>query len=140
MAEANIKVTLLCPVEKVWDTVTDLSEWRWRSDLEKIEVTGEKTFIETAKNGTETRFKETLKKQYEVWEFDLENENIKGKWSGRFYRHGEHTTLDFTEEVTAKKFWLKPFIQGYLQRQQRQYFSDLKKKLGCREAGMIQVL
>ena len=72
MAEANIKVTLLCPVEKVWDTVTDLSEWRWRSDLEKIEVTGEKTFIETAKNGTETRFTETLKKQYEVWEFDLE--------------------------------------------------------------------
>lgn len=140
MAKANIKVTLLCPVEKVWNTVTDLSEWRWRSDLEKIEVTGEKTFIETAKNGTETGFTETLKKQYEVWEFDLENENIKGKWSGRFYRHGEHTTLDFTEEVTVKKFWMKPLVQRYLRRQQRQYFSDLKKKLGCREASMIQVL
>lgn len=36
MAISNTKVTLLCPVEKVWNKVTDLTDFAWRSDLANI--------------------------------------------------------------------------------------------------------
>lgn len=81
----------------------------------------------------------TNKKECELWEFALENRNIKGKWTGRFYRHGNNTTLDFTEEVRTKKWFLMPFVGSYLRKQQRQYFTDLKKELGCEEASKIRI-
>lgn len=39
------------------------------------------------------------------------------------------TEIDFTEEVTAKKLVLKPFVKGFLKKQQELYVSDLKKVL-----------
>lgn len=139
MAKANVKVTFLCPVEKVWNTVTDLKNYGWRSDIKKIRIVGDRNFQEYTKEGIVTSFRVTNKKECELWEFVLENQNIKGKWTGRFYRHGDNTTLDFTEEVCAKKWFLKPFMGSYLRKQQRQYFIDLKKELGCEEASKIQI-
>lgn len=60
--------------------------------------------------------------------FDVENENIKGHWTGIFYDHRGRTTIDFTEKVTVKKFFLRPFVGRYLRKQQLSYVSDLKKK------------
>lgn len=138
MAKANIKVTFLCPVEKVWNTITNLSQYKWRSDIEKIQVIDEETFIEVSKEGIKTKFTVVNKKEYELWEFTLDNKNIKGRWTGKFYCHGEKTTLDFTEEVHAKKIFMAPFVGRYLRKQQRQYFVDLKRELGCQEASKIQ--
>ena len=104
MSTANIKVTFLCASEKVWDTVTDLSNYKWRSDIDRIKIIDNSRFIEYSKEGIPTIFKITKKKRYHLWEFKVENENIKGTWTGKFYPQGEKTTLDFTESVTAKKF------------------------------------
>lgn len=139
MAKANVKATFLCPVEKVWDTVTDLRNYEWRSDINKIRIVDDRNFEEYSKEGIITSFRVTNKKESELWEFALENQNIKGKWIGRFYRNGDNTTLDFTEEVHAKKLFLMPFVGSYLRKQQRQYFIDLKKALGCEEASKIQI-
>ncbi|MFQ9424684.1 MAG: SRPBCC family protein [Christensenellaceae bacterium] len=49
-------------IERVWEIVTDNAEWEWRSDLSKIEITGENTFTEFAKNGFPTRFTITERK------------------------------------------------------------------------------
>lgn len=57
----------------------------------------------------------------------MENENIKGHWTGIFYDHRGRTTIDFTEKVTVKKFFLRPFAGRYLRKQQLSYVSDLKK-------------
>lgn len=139
MAKANIKVTFLCPVEKVWNTVTDLENYGWRSDIKKIRIVDDRNFEEYSKEGIVTSFQVTNKKECELWEFALENQNIKGKWTGRFYRYGDNTTLDFTEEVRAKKWFLMPFVGSYLRKQQMQYFVDLKKALGCEEASRVQI-
>lgn len=139
MAKANVKVTFLCPVEKVWNTVTDLTNYGWRSDIDQIHIVDDMNFEEKSKEGIVTSFRVTGKKECELWEFNLENKNIKGKWSGKFYRHGENTTLDFTEDVCAKKCFLKPFAGSYLRKQQKQYFTDLKKELGCEEASKVQI-
>ena len=63
-----------------------------------------------------------------MYRFYVENENIKGHLTWIFYDHRGRTTIDFTEKVTVKKFFLRPFAGRYLRKQQLSYVSDLKKK------------
>lgn len=46
-----------------------------------------------------------------------------------FTAKGDETELDFTEEVTAKPMIMKPFVKGFLKKQQGLYINDLKKEL-----------
>ena len=138
MAISNIKVTLLCPVEIVWDTVTNLNNFSWRSDLKDVKIIDEHNFIEISKNGIETYFRITECIKYRSWIFEIDNKNIKGFWLGKFYSKGDKTILDFTENVVSKKIIFKPFISFYLKRQQKIYFRDLKVKLNCEELKAIR--
>ena len=63
------------------------------------------------------------------YEFDMDNKNIHGHWVGLFSYVNEETIIDFTEDVTAKKLMLKPFVGAYLKKQQAIYLADLKKAL-----------
>ena len=129
MAVSNIKATFHCDIQKIWKTVTSLEEYAWRSDLGKIEIVDENHFIEYTKDGYATTFTVTAKEPYKRWEFDMENDNMKGHWSGTFTQIGEETEIDFTEDVTAKKVFMRPFVKAYLKKQQAQYIADLKKVL-----------
>lgn len=51
MAQSTIKEVLPCNIKKVWERVTSLIDYSWRSDLDRIEVTGENTFTEYDKTG-----------------------------------------------------------------------------------------
>lgn len=129
MAVINTKASFQCDIKKVWDIVTSLQNYSWRSDLSKITVLNETQFIEHTKDGFETNFTITCQEEYKRWEFDMENENMKGHWTGVFTYEGNTTTIDFTENVTAKKIVMKPFVGMYLKKQQSQYIADLKKAL-----------
>lgn len=129
MAVSNIKASFKSDIQKTWKTVTSLEEHFWRSDLSKIEIINDKQFIEYTKQGYATTFTITATEPYKRWEFDMENENIKGHWIGIFTENGEQTEIDFTEDVIAKKIFMKPFVKSYLKKQQTQYISDLKKAL-----------
>ena len=129
MAVSNIKVAFPCDVKKVWETVTSLENYAWRDDLSKIEIINDKQFVEFTKEGYATTFTITVMEPYQRYEFDMENDNIKGHWVGVFTQKGEQTEIDFTEDVTAKKLFIKPFVKAYLKKQQSQYISDLKKAL-----------
>ena len=137
MATSNMKVTILCPIEIVWDTVTNLNDFSWRSDLKAVKIIDEHNFIEIAKNGIETYFRIIECIKYQSWIFEIDNKNIKGTWIGKFYSKGDKTILDFTENVVSKKVIFKPFISFYLKRQQKIYFRDLKVKLNCAESGFM---
>ena len=81
MTIANIKAVLNCDLDKVWDIVTSLENYSWRSDLAKIEVlTPEKKFAEHTKDGYATTFTITLFEPMERYEFDMDNGNIHGHW------------------------------------------------------------
>lgn len=134
MTTSNMKVTILCPIEIVWDTVTNLNDFSWRSDLKDVRIIDENNFIEITKNGVETYFRITECIKYQSWIFEIENKNIKGTWVGKFFSKGDKTILDFTENVISKKIIFKPFISLYLKRQQRIYFKDLKVKLNCKKS------
>ena len=127
MATAKIRAEFSCSVQKIWDVVTSLEEYSWRSDLGKIEVLNEKQFVEYTKEGYATTFTITAEKPYERWEFDMENDNMSGHWRGIFSEENGKAVIEFTEEVTAKKTVMKPFVKMYLKRQQAQYVKDLEK-------------
>ena len=138
MAVSNLRATLICPIEIVWDTLTNLNDYSWRSDLKDVRIIDEHNFIEIAKNGIETYFRITECIKYQSWIFEIDNKNIKGTWIGKFYSKGDKTILDFTENVVSKKIIFKPFISLYLKRQQKIYFRDLKAKLNCEEFDAVR--
>lgn len=129
MAVSNIKATFSCNVKTVWDIVTSLNDYSWRSDLSKIVCLNERQFVEYTKNGFETTFTITCREECKRWEFDMENDNMKGHWTGIFSQQGTLTTIDFTEDVTAKKMFMKPFVGIFLKKQQTVYIQDLRKAL-----------
>lgn len=129
MAVSNIKATFQSNIQKVWEVVTDVENYTWRSDLGRTEVLNEKQFVEYTKEGYATTFTVTVSEPCKRWEFDMENDNIKGHWTGVFQEQGEKTEVDFTEDVTAKKLFMKPFVKAYLKKQQAQFIADLEKAL-----------
>ena len=50
---------------------------------------------------------------------------MRGRWQGKFTKSGAQTDMIFTEEITLKKFYLKPFAKRYLKKQQEKYLADL---------------
>lgn len=108
MAVSTVRATFQSDIENVWKIVTDLENYAWRSDLSKIEITGKNTFTEYTTDGFATTFTVTSEERCARWEFDLENSNIYGHWTGIFTSDDGKTTIEFTENVTAKKFFMKP--------------------------------
>ncbi len=129
MAILNTKVILPCNIQKAWDIVTSVEKYTWRSDLSKTERLSERQFVEYAKNGYATNFTITITEPCKRWEFDMENGNMIGHWAGAFTEKGEQTEINFTEEVTAKNVFMKPFVKLYLKKQQALFIKDLEKTL-----------
>lgn len=129
MAISKIKAVFPASIQEVWNMVTSLENYGWRSDLSRIEILNEKQFVEYMKNEFATTFTITVSEPCRRWEFDMENDNIKGHWIGIFTEKDGRTEIDFTEDVTAKKLIMKPFIKAFLKKQQKLYVSDLEKAL-----------
>jgi len=130
MATANMKAEFKSEISKIWNVVTSCTEYAWRSDLSKIEVVEDgKKFIEYTKDGYPTEFTITVYESYKRYEFDMNNDNMQGHWIGIFTESDGVVTIDFTEEVYAKKAIMKPFVGMYLKKQQASYLADLKKVL-----------
>ena len=120
---------MLLIIIDVWDIVTSPENYQWRSDLSKIEVINETQFVEYTKDGYATTFSIMSSEPCKRWAFDMENSNMKGHWTGLFTEKNGQTEIDFTEDVAPKKWIMKPFIKGFLKKQQELYVSDLKKAL-----------
>lgn len=130
MAVSTIKAEFKCEIEKVWGLVTSLDNYSWRSDLDKIVATvPEKEFEEHTKDGYVTKFKITAFDECKNYEFDMENDNMQGHWTGKFSYKDGVTFIEFTEDVTAKKLVMKPFVGMYLKKQQAKYIQDLREAL-----------
>lgn len=129
MATSNIKATFQNNVKEIWEVITSLNNYTWRSDLSKIEIISENKFVEYTKKGYATTFTITSKEPFTRFEFDIENNNIKGHWIGLFTLKGDQTEVNFTEVIVAKKLLMKPFVKIYLKKQQAKYIQDLKKAL-----------
>lgn len=129
MAVSNIKAVFPCEIQRVWEVVTSLEDYAWRSDLGKIEIISDNQFVEYTKDGYATTFTITEREPCKRWEFDMDNDLMKGHWTGVFTQKDGQTEIDFTESVTAKKLLMRPFVKMYLKKQQERYVTDLRKAL-----------
>ena len=130
MIKSNIKKQFSCDKNKLWDIITDNSNYKWRTDLLKIEIKDETHFIEYTTNNFPTYFTITAKEKIKEYKFDLENTNLKGKWIGIFKElPNGNIELDFTEEIEVKNFIMKLLAKPYLKSQQKKYMKDLEKEL-----------
>ena len=129
MAVSQVTELFLADIEKVWNIVTDVHHYDWRSDLSRTEVMNDKQFIEYTKDLYPTIFTITVFEPYQRYEFKMENSRMIGYWTGLFNHKDGFTTINFTEDVTPKKTYMKPFVKGYLKKQQQTYIHDLKKVL-----------
>ena len=130
MVKSNIKKEFNCDIEKLWNIITDNTNYIWRSDLSKIEIIDNKHFIEYAKNNYPTYFTITSKEKLKEYKFDIENTNIKGKWTGIFKELSNgNVELDFTEEIETDNIIMKLLAKPYLKTQQKRYMKDLEKEL-----------
>ena len=112
--KSNIRATFLCNLQSVWQVVTSLTDYSWRSDVEKIEVISDTQFVEMTKSGYKTTFTVTRQEPCCRWEFDMENDNMKGHWVGVFCGNEKNATIDFTEHIEPKKWFMIPFVKIYL--------------------------
>lgn len=129
MSIVNSKAVFGKNVQVVWNIVTSLENYQWRNDLDKIEIINDKQFVEYTKDGFATTFTVTDFQPCKRWEFDLENSNMTGHWTGVFSEKDGQAEIDFTEEVTAKKLIMKPLVKAFLKKQQELYIADLRKAL-----------
>ena len=132
MIKSNIKRQFYCDKNKLWNIITDNSNYKWRTDLSKIEIIDETHFVEYTTNNFPTYFTITVKEKLREYKFDLENANLKGKWIGIFKElPNGNTELDFTEEIEVNNFIMKLLAKFYLKSQQKRYMKDLEKELIC---------
>lgn len=129
MSTSSIKADFPCSLDKLWNLVTSLEDYSWRSDLGRIEIISPTRFVEYTKTGYSTIFTITAMEALRRWEFDMENNNMSGHWTGIFTFENGRAAIEFTENVTAKKLIMRPFIKAYLKKQQSAYVSDLKRAL-----------
>ena len=130
MIKSNIKKQFSCDKNKLWNIITDNSNYKWRTDLSKIEIIDETHFVEYTINNFPTYFTITAKEKLKEYKFDLENANLKGKWSGIFNElPNGNIELDFTEEIEVNSLIMKLLAKPYLKSQQKRYMKDLEKEL-----------
>ena len=129
MAASQVTAKFSCPVETLWHTVTDLEHTAWRSGIERVEVLDAAHFVEHTHSGYATRFTVTACEAPRLWAFTMENGNMAGSWEGIFEAVEGGARLTCTETVNARRWWMRPFVPGYLKRQQRRYLDDLRREL-----------
>lgn len=131
MTTARIEAIFYADIEKVWQVVTSMTNTKWRSDLNKVEVLeDQKVFVEYITQDFPTTFTITDFEPMKFYAFEMENVNMKGKWTGEFSALSSHKTkIIFIEEIQTKKFFLRPFVKSYLKKQQKTYVNDLTKYL-----------
>lgn len=137
MTVSNLKSVLPGDVHKAWSVVTTASEYpRWRTDLSRVQILGPDAFLEYTADGYVTKFTIIRAKPGQLWELEMDNTNLHGRWVGRFRQRGLATVVNFAEYVSVKKVWMKPFVKGYLKKQQAQFVTDLRRAI-CSESKRI---
>ena len=136
MMKSNIKATLDADIQLVWDSVTSLENYAWRSDLSGIRVLApKKKFVEkTTPDGELITCTITAFEPLHRYELDIESDKMKGRFTGLFASAGAKTEIDFTEDVVEKSAGMKPFVEKRLKNKQETYLRDLTQYLEIKKS------
>lgn len=131
--ESKTTVEFKADPQRVWDVVTDNEHTGWRSDVQTVEIQGDKAFIERTPQGHETRFTITEKQPCKAYAFTMENKMFTGQWRGDFEALPDGgCRITFFESVRMRNpiaRLLAPLLLN-LPKMQQAYMRDLRRELG----------
>jgi hypothetical protein len=131
MVTINIKTTLDADIQLVWNSVTSLENYSWRSDLSGIRVMapGKKFIEKTTPDGDVITCTIVAFEPLQRYELEIESDKMKGRFVGLFASAGDKTEIDFTEEVVPKSNPMKPSVETRMKNKQESYLRDLTQYL-----------
>lgn len=127
MKRIDMTIDFKSDVETVFKTVTNLLDCSWRSDLSKVEQVGDNKLIEYNRKQKETKICITDFRKNIQFDYNVENNNYRGHWSGQFAPLSDggcrmFLTFDFEPQSMLGKF-------VRVDKFEERYIEDLKKKL-----------
>ncbi|EKN37862.1 hypothetical protein CFSAN001627_24731 [Clostridium botulinum CFSAN001627] len=101
---AEVTAYLQSDIKSVWNVVTNNNDYKWRSDIEKIEIINDgKEFIEYTPSGIATKFFITKKEEHSQYKFSMGNKMFTGFWTGHFSEtKNGGTKIVFVENIFIK--------------------------------------
>lgn len=101
---AEVTAYLQSDIKSVWNVVTNNNDYKWRSDIEKIEIINDgKEFIEYTPSGIATKFFITKKEEHSQYKFSMGNKMFTGFWTGHFSEtKNGGTKIVFIENIFIK--------------------------------------
>lgn len=124
-------------VETLWKVVTDSANSRWRSDLERTEVSRNNTFVEYSTNGQTARCKTVECRYLDFYTVSVSSVSFFGKRKYEFFREGPgKSKMICTGEILYRNHLLKAlsFLGTDLRKMQESYITDLRKELARNHA------
>ncbi|WP_088186069.1 hypothetical protein [Desulfosporosinus sp. FKA] len=120
-------------VKTVWNVVTNNVDYKWRSDIKKIEVSSDGNhWLEYYNEKAYTKFALVEKVENNRYVFDMENKMFTGHWTGCFSpTEMGGAKVIFTEKILIKNPLIRIISNLFwdLEKIQRTYIADLKIKL-----------
>ncbi|MDC4233822.1 SRPBCC family protein [Actinomyces sp. B33] len=120
--------------QQIWQVVTDLTNWQWRSDLSECQIVDERRFIEIPKRDKPIRFHTTRLESFHSWEFQMDSPSLTGTWKGTFEpKEDGGCRVRFIEDVHLQNRLVPNWIaKRFLAAYQARYFRDLQAELQSR--------
>ena len=92
-------VQINAPVEMVWEMMSDWKgQIKWRSEVDSVEILGEKTFKEFPANGPAVEFEIIRLEKNSVIELKMSGP-FKGDYLAEFSENNETTTIHISETI-----------------------------------------
>lgn len=123
-------------INEVWETMTDNTKYKWRTDIDKITILNDTVFVEFTKAGYETKFYITKKLAPNQYEFDMENDTLTGHFTATLEAiEGGNTKGTFIEEVYIRNpiISLLSSLTKNVNKMQDKYIYDLRDELAEQE-------
>ena len=127
MKRVEMKIDFKSSVEEVFKIVSNMDDCSWRSDLSKVKKVDNHTYLEYDRKHHVTNINITNCRKNIQFEYDIQNNNYKGHWSGQFAplkNGGCRIYLVFYFEPCSI---LGKFIN--VDKFEERYIEDLRKKL-----------
>ena len=119
------------PAAQLWKVVTDNKDTAWRSDLIKVEMKADGSWLEYAKGGGCTQFTIYCWQPLERYGFTMENKYFSGIWEGFLQERTNGTQWSMKEMIYVKNPFIAFIARNFwpLEKIQQQYLADLAAKL-----------
>ncbi len=127
MKRIEMTVDFKSNVEKVFKTVTNISDCSWRSDLSKVDKISKDKYIEYDRKNRSTKIKITDCRENIQFEYDVQNGNYTGHWCGQFAPLKDGGCRMYILFYFEPHSFLGKFVN--VDKFEERYIADLKKEL-----------